>query len=67
MLMDGSHVEVAYPETGGVIDVWNAPNVTVFGDGGSGAALLAHIEDATPHPAYDDIEALDVLLENRLV
>lgn len=31
------------------------------------SALLIHTNSATPHPSYDDIEDLSVLLENRLV
>jgi hypothetical protein len=29
-------------------------------------ALFAHINDATPHPAYDDIPSLVLLFENGL-
>lgn len=35
--------------------------------GGSAADLTNHIADSTPHPAYDDITDLKVLLENGLI
>lgn len=35
------------------------------GDGG--LALINHINDTTPHPAYDDIPSLVLLFENGLV
>jgi hypothetical protein len=31
------------------------------------AAINAHIADATPHPAYDDLPSLTLLLENGLI
>jgi len=31
-----------------------------------GGALAAHIADTTPHPEYDDLPSLTLLLENGL-
>jgi len=31
-----------------------------------GVALLAHIADETPHPAYDDLPSFTLLFENGL-
>lgn len=36
------------------------------GESGLGA-LQAHIEDSTPHPAYDDLPSLSLLFENHLI
>lgn len=36
-------------------------------DGSSDAAVLAHINSATPHPVYDDGPSLELLYENAKV
>lgn len=37
-------------------------------DGGvSDAVILAHINDVTPHPVYDDLPSLTLLFENGLI
>ncbi len=36
-------------------------------DGTTGTNLTTHINDETPHPAYDDMQSLRLLFENGLV
>lgn len=44
-----------------------APGGGSGGDGSWTSALEGHVESATPHPAYDDIQSLSLLFKNRLV
>lgn len=73
-VIDGPDAGPAVPGSPGYIDVYDAPPVVVAeGDSGAAeaivnAAIAAHVNDPTPHPAYDeDIPDLVALFENRLV
>ena len=33
----------------------------------SNAELIAHVEDPTPHPVYDDLPSLTILFENGII
>lgn len=47
---------------------WAALDDIILGGGGTdGAALVAHINSAEPHPVYDDLPDLSLQFENGLI
>jgi hypothetical protein len=49
-----------------LIGVINAPNQGTLDNAQLTGMLDTHINDATPHPAYDDIQSLTGLFENGI-
>lgn len=67
-LADGGTVTVTPPPTFSVSVVPPSGGDPGAGSGDASAALLAHINAAEPHPAYDvDMPSLTLLFENGLL
>lgn len=68
LLMEG---EPAYETNTGRVKIGDGStlwrDLGYFGGDGESSALLEHIDDPTPHPAYDDGPSLSLLYENAKV